>query len=178
MSDAEQLTTETPEIRALAYAMETMGYKARCESLVELVKRHAPTPQPKPVDGELREKIREIIKQPMRSQISTSDIAVNMMSSTGLSEKVHDLEQLFAAHLQAAVPQWHSLKDSYPPYNEPVVCRFEYFNETFEPSYAVLKYVDEDDVCWRTADDNSEFAEMVATVTHWQPLQQLNQGEK
>lgn len=47
--------------------------------------------------GELREKLRAIIKAPMRSEISTADIAVGMWSSTALSEKIHDLEQLIAA---------------------------------------------------------------------------------
>jgi hypothetical protein len=69
--------------------------------------------------------------------------------------------------------QWYSCKEQMPPYDELVVCRFEYFNKKFEPSYAVLKHVQEDDVCWRTADDNSEFNEMSATVTHWRPLARL-----
>ena len=37
------------------------------------------------------EHIRQIIEAPMRSKISTSDVAVNMMSSTGLSEKISDI---------------------------------------------------------------------------------------
>ena len=43
---------------------------------------------------ELRNKIRNILKQPMRSQISTADIAVGMMSSTSLSEKLDDIVSL------------------------------------------------------------------------------------
>lgn len=43
---------------------------------------------------QLEKQIREIIKAPMRSTISTRDIAVGFMSTTLLNEKVHDLMQL------------------------------------------------------------------------------------
>lgn len=43
----------------------------------------------------LRREMTEIIKSPMRSQVSTSDIVVGMWSSTALSEKLSDLEKLF-----------------------------------------------------------------------------------
>lgn len=43
---------------------------------------------------ELQQEIRAIIKAPMKSTISTADIAVSMMSSTALSEKVFQLSQL------------------------------------------------------------------------------------
>lgn len=52
---------------------------------------------------ELEKQITDIIKAPMRSEISTSDIVVGMMSSTGLSEKVHNLANLLAQHTQVAV---------------------------------------------------------------------------
>lgn len=56
------------------------------------------------LDGnvELREKLRAIIKAPMRSEISTSDIAVGMWSSTALSEKIYDLEQLIQSECTQA----------------------------------------------------------------------------
>lgn len=46
--------------------------------------------------SELREQIRSIITAPMRSEISTADMAV-VMSSTSLGEKVHDLVALIEA---------------------------------------------------------------------------------
>lgn len=52
--------------------------------------------------SELEKQIRDIIKSPMRSQISTADIAVNMMSSTGLSEKVHSLSALITQQCNQA----------------------------------------------------------------------------
>ena len=53
--------------------------------------------------AEINQQIRDIIKSPMRSQISTSDIAVGMWSSTALGEKVADLADLFDKALQLAV---------------------------------------------------------------------------
>lgn len=49
--------------------------------------------KPQSDSDELRKQLYAIIKAPMRSQISTADIAVGMWSSTMLGEKVDDLEQ-------------------------------------------------------------------------------------
>lgn len=53
-------------------------------------------------DKGLREEIHSIITAPMRSEVSTADIAIGFWSSTALSEKVHDLEALVARQVQAA----------------------------------------------------------------------------
>lgn len=47
-------------------------------------------------ESELREALSQIIKAPMRSQVSTSDIVVGMWSSTALAEKIGDIMQLIA----------------------------------------------------------------------------------
>jgi hypothetical protein len=44
--------------------------------------------------SELQDKMRDIIKAPSRSKISTADIAVGFWSSTVLGEKLCDLEKL------------------------------------------------------------------------------------
>lgn len=46
-------------------------------------------------EEELRKELEKIITSPTRSQISTSDIRVGMMSSTCLNEKVGDITLLF-----------------------------------------------------------------------------------
>lgn len=51
---------------------------------------------------ELEARIRDIIKQPMRSEVSTADIAVGFWSSTALNEKVFDLAQLVTAEVERA----------------------------------------------------------------------------
>lgn len=47
-----------------------------------------------PIEDELKGELHRIMKAPLRSQISTADIAVAMLSSTGLNEKIHDIMQL------------------------------------------------------------------------------------
>lgn len=58
-----------------------------------------------------------------------------------------------------------------PLVNVPVLCRLVWPSE--KVVYAVLKRVEEDDVSWRTVDDDSELDYSV-NVTHWQPIAELN----
>ncbi len=52
-------------------------------------------------DEELEKQICDVIKAPMKSQISTADIAVGMMSSTGLGEKVKAIATLIRQDREA-----------------------------------------------------------------------------
>jgi len=76
---------------------------------------------------ELTKQLTDIIKAPIRSEISTADIAVGMMSSTGLSEKVHDIVQLINRHyiakeavaakverarLEGAAAEWQAIAEN------------------------------------------------------------------
>lgn len=102
MSDAEQLKKIYAIFTDIRLDVETRQpakvYAENAQKLIDLLVPRAPHP----VDGELRKQIVAIIKQPMRSPVSTSDIAVGMMSTTCVIEKASDIERLFAAHLQAA----------------------------------------------------------------------------
>lgn len=56
-------------------------------------------------EDELKQQLREILKAPMRSKVSTSDIAVGFWSSTALGEKLHDLENFILAREQSIKEQ-------------------------------------------------------------------------
>jgi hypothetical protein len=88
------------------------------------------------------------------------------------------LKQLLEAHTaaQVAAADWQATKEVMPPVGQMVLCHITYDGSP-EPTYAVLKHVDEDDCDWRTADDDSELSYWV-NVTHWKPFVHLTTGQK
>lgn len=61
--------------------------------------------------------------------------------------------------------------ENLPPVGTPVICRLK--SETGKLIEAELIHVDEDDVTWRTADDNSELNEWSWDVIHWEPKPEI-----
>ena len=51
------------------------------------------------------EKIREAIKSPLRSEVSTSDIVAGFISSTKLEEIVYDIKQLINSEVLSALEE-------------------------------------------------------------------------
>ena len=58
------------------------------------------------------EKIREAVKAPLRSEVSTSDIVAGFISSTKLEEIVHDIKQLINSEVLSAVDNVLNMLDA------------------------------------------------------------------
>ena len=91
-------------------------------------------------------------------------------------EAAHKIMQLIEAEAtRQKQAEWreiqYSHEDTLPEIGKPVLCHITY-DGGGEPTYAVLKRVDEDDCNWRTADDDSELSHWV-NVTHWQSFAEL-----
>jgi hypothetical protein len=123
--------------------------------------------------------------KPTVSRYSTSDIQqvsstdIELFKNAGhnkcladLRNKIPEISQKIIEEIEKMKDKWVSVNEN-PPLNKPVLVAMKWFSKPDDIVYAVLKYVEEDDHDWVTADDESEISHALYPVA-WKRIEPID----